>query len=145
MKQKEFGQILLNSLSLLDHRRWESLEKNNKAAELSQQIRTAINTGNTAELEKLTAEVKYFMSPTFTLFERVKRLTQVETDRSWTKESDTVAWKALLSRATTVIHRNDTEELKQITERIIAFLKSRNGHVLAQNLEDALKITRKQR
>lgn len=143
MDTKEIRRALLNSLPYLDHRNWESPEKNNLATGISKRIRVAVETKDTAELERLIVEIKHFTAPSFTLHERIRGLTLKEIGRKWATEADSATWNTLIARATIIIRRNDTEELKQIAERLITFLRARNGHILARSLEDALNIARK--
>lgn len=140
MDSQDTERALLNSLSSIDHRNWESLEKNNKGAELVKRIREASIKKDAAELTKLVVEMKQFMSSDFTLFERMKRITRDEAGRSWSKPQDTEVWKNYMQRAVLVVERRDKDELLELAQKIAAFLRRRNGHILAKSIEEALKL-----
>lgn len=48
-----------------------------------------------------------------------------------------------MDRTAVVVKRRDSAELTDIARRIIAFLRQRNEHVLAQGLEEALNMSRR--
>ena len=139
MTKNDGSRSLLNSLPIFKNRDWGSPEKNSAAAELARRIENMANQGNQAEMQKLVAEVEHFMSPAFVLFKRTATLTERHRSRTWRTTTDNVAWKVLMDRTSTILQHKDTKELTEITPNIVAFLRRRNEHVLAQGLEDALK------
>src|SRR3989344_4391411 len=136
MNPEDTRRALMNSISSVARRNWESPEKNNKAAELSRRVQDAMARQDQGELSELALEMRHFMAPTFTLFERVSRLTREQANKKWSKSEDETSWRKLVERARIVVTRRDSEELVQVAERLVAFLRQRNGHVLAQSLEE---------
>lgn len=145
MKREETLQALLNSIPMLTNRDWGSPEKNNRATELAQFIRSAINQSSNAEMERLVLEIKYFMSPTFVLSERMKRLIERHGQRAWRTPQDNTTWSGLMERTSIIVGRRDEKELLEIVQRVIAFLRQRNEHVLAQNIEGAVNMSKQRR
>ena len=143
MNQEDTRRALMNSISSVARRNWESPEKNNKAAELSRRVQDAMARQDQGELSELALEMRHFMAPTFTLFERVSRLTREQANKKWSKSEDETSWRKLVERARIVVTRRDSEELVQVAERLVAFLRQRNGHVLAQSLEEAMRMTKR--
>ena len=145
MKREDTVRTLLNSIPIFTNRNWGYPEKNNRATELAHSIKKAVNLRNDAEMEKLVVEINHFMSPTFVLFERMKRLTERQGQRTWRTMQDNATWGDLMDRTLVIIRRRDNAELTEIALRIIRFLRRRNEHVLAQNLEEAANICKPQR
>ncbi len=145
MNRDDTARTLLNSLSALTSRDWGSPEKNNGAVELTRRIREVVTLRDDIAMGRLVEEVKYFTPPTFTLFERMKRLVEHESEKKWGKPVDDATWGKFIERAKIVIDRRDGAEIIEIAQRIIVFLRQRNGHVLAGKLEDAVKLTKKPR
>ena len=138
MDSTDTKRALLNSLSMIDGRNWESPEKNNRAAVLVQQIRIALAQNNVNQITRLAKEAEHFSSPLFTLFERIERLTRDHTSRKWVKPQDTEAWGKLMDRTRIIVARRDKHEVVEISRRILTFLQSRNGHDLARPIDEAL-------
>ena len=145
MKREDTVRTLLNTISIFTNRDWGSSEKNNEATELTRRIQKAVTMRDDTEMEKLVAEIQYFMSATFVLFKRMEGLVKRHGQRVWQTPQDNGTWGGLIERTSVIIKRKDSAELVEIAPRIIAFLRRRNEHVLAQSLEDALKIAKPQR
>lgn len=145
MKHEDTTRTLLNSILIFKSRDWGSPEKNNEATELTRRIQRAVTMRDDTEMEKLVTEIQYFMSATFVLFKRMERLVKRHGQRVWQTPQENEIWSGLIERTSVIIKRKDSAELVEIAPRIVAFLRRRNEHVLAQNLEDALKTYKPQR
>jgi hypothetical protein len=140
MTADDTRRALMNSIATIAGRRWESPEKNNRAAELARKVPEAVNRQDQAEIEKLVKEMQQFVSPTFTLFARLERLAKEQATKEWPKREDGVVWKSYIERAALVVSRRDGDEVILLAQRIVGFLRQRNGHVLASNIEEAVKM-----
>ena len=145
MNREDTVRTLLNAISIFTNRDWGSSEKNNAATELTRHIQKAVNLRDEIEMEKLVKEIQHFMSATFLLFRRMERLVEWHGQKEWRTPEDTKIWRNLVERTSTIVRRRDGTELVEIAPRIIAFLRKRNEHVLAQNLEDALCACKSER
>jgi hypothetical protein len=145
MKREDTTRTLLNTISIFTNRDWGSSEKNSEATELTRRIERAVTMRDDTEMEKLVAEIQYFMSATFVLFKRMERLVKRHGQKVWQTSQDNETWGGLIERTSVIIKRKDSAELVEIAPRIIAFLRRRNEHVIAQSLEDALKTPKPQR
>ncbi len=142
MTSADTRRALLNSLSSIDHRNWDSPEKNNRVANLVQRIKTAINSGDQNEIAKLVEEMQHFISPHFTLFERMGKLVREQANKSWAKTEDRSAWKNLIDRTRIVVARHDKDEIGILARQVVLFLQARNGHNISRPIEEAMKLAK---
>lgn len=141
MGPTDSAQTLLNLIPMFTSRDWGSPEKNSRAVELARSIREAVHLRDDAKVAKLVQEVQFFMAPTFVFFKRLERLAGQE--YKWRTTQDDTTWSGMMDRTRTIVERNDKVEVVEIAPRIIAFLRKRNGHVLAQNIQEALDMCRR--
>ncbi len=141
MSLTDSAQALLNSVPMFISRDWGSSEKNSRAMELARSIREAVHLRDETKVAALVQEVRYFMAPTFVLFRRLDRLAKQE--HRWRTQQDDTTWSGMMSRTRTIVERNDDSEVVEIAPKIIAFLRKRNGHVLAQSMQEALDMCKR--
>ena len=138
MTRTETGTVLLRLIDEYRDRDWGSPERNNLWPDLSRRIRLALHTKNESELAAVERELHWFMTPVFVLAQRMTRIIERRKDKVWKSPVDQETWKNFVARSNAAISRKDQREIRDLGRKMTEFLRRRNEHVLAEQLEHAL-------